>query len=220
MFNLNGDTKSIYNIENYMPNENKNMSNENDEHLDTSLSMKKDTKKSKLKIERTKDNEYSLDDFIEVDIDSIEDLEVNDFIRYMNKSDKILKKGGYLVRIYSRVLKDNTEKVYLLLSFNRVISTKFNSGTFSIALNNIEKLYKKIANVIEHGVITNSIDGISSNVDSNVQNIYDELALKNKEITILKNDVENLKRDSFKTDERIKKIVGYIKEISIKINKQ
>lgn len=158
-----------------------------------------------------------LKNFIEISLSDIDKLQKGDFIRYRLKSDGILKKGGYLFNIFSKTLKNGTEKTYIQLSFNKTFLENNSMGIYKVSLDNIDKIYKKIDNNIEYNIIKNSIDGISDNFNSDINNLYDATKNKEDEILLLKQEIELLKKENKKTEERFKKIVSYVKEISERI---
>ena len=216
MFNLKDNnkapTKDIKS--NNITNQNNTTNNQNNK-LSTSLSLHK----NKREIPDNDDNEF-LKNFIEIQKDNLDQLQKNDFIRYRNKTDGELKKGGYVVDIYNKVLKSGEEKIYIKLSFNKTFINAGRVGTFPISLDNLDKIYKRIENKIEYGIVSDSINGISENFGSDINNIYETLRNNNLEISSLRDEVEELKKENIKTEVRLKKIVGYIKEISDKISPQ
>lgn len=165
-----------------------------------------------LNIPDNDENDF-LRNFIEIPLDQIDQLQKNDFVRYKNKTDGDIKKGGYVVDIYTRVLKNGEEKTYIKLSFNKTFINNNRFGTFPVSLDNIEKLYKRIENQIEFNQVSNSISGISENFGNDINNIFELLRNKDLEINSLKLDIEELKKDNKKTEDRLRKMLSYIKEV-------
>ena len=67
--------------------------------------------------------------------------------------------------------------------------------------------------------MSNGINGITNNFGSDIENLYELNREKDMQINELKLSVEELKKEKNKTDDRIKKIINYIKEISERLNK-
>lgn len=213
MFKLNNDN---------MDNTNSSMDNLNKRNVPIlnpklATSLQKSNLGMPINIPDNVENDF-LKNFIEISKDQLDQLQKNDFIRYKLKSDGELKKGGYIVDIISRTLKSGVEKVYIKISFNKSFINNGRVGTYQVSVDNIDKLYKKIENQMEYTMISNSINGLSDNIGSDISNLYEMGKNKELEIIALKSEIEELKKESKKTEDRLKKIVGYIKEISDRIN--
>lgn len=174
--------------------------------------------KKNIVVDKSDEYEDELKDFIEIQKDEIQKIQKNDFIRYVSKKDNELKKGGYVLDIYSKVSKKGEEKIYIKLSFNKTIMKNSAIGVYNILLDNISNIYKKIHSPVEYNIIKNSINGVSSHMNDDIRNLYDTISSKDTELELLKKDIKYLKDENKKNEERIRKIVGYIKDISNKLN--
>lgn len=163
------------------------------------------------------DYSTELKNFIELRKDQLNQLQKGDFVRYTNKTDDELKKGGYVVDVYSKVLKSGEEKTYIKLSFNQSQLQTGRMGVFIVLINNINKIYKKIENQVEYKSVSDGISNMEEHLVSDINGVYELFKKKEIEIKLMKTDIDNLKKENKKTEDRMKQIVKFITELRERI---
>ena len=159
----------------------------------------------------------SLNGLIEIPKSNIQELQIGDFIRY-TKLDGILMKGGYIADIYNKTNKKGVEDTYIKIIYNKSVINGMKPSGYPIKLSTIIKLYKKVENRIELGVITNNLNGISENVSSDINIIYDLIKDKDTEIKLLKQQVFLLENSNKKNKRHFIQLIEQINLMNNKIN--
>jgi hypothetical protein len=120
-----------------------------------------------------------------VDKNEWKNLQQATHIRYLRK-DGLFRKGGYIKAIWNT---DNNIRIDLVTNFN------YNAISWSIYSNNVEKIWKKTSENIEHSIINNDLIELKEKIDD-----LDEIT------KILKIEIQKIINEQKRLIELIRKI--------------
>lgn len=167
-------------------------------------------------IQLENNDEEALKGFVEVSKSDLDQLQIGDFIRY-TKLDGKLMKGGYINDIFNKTNTQGEENTYIKISYNKSKINNVFSG-YTVKLNTIIKLYKKLENNIEFNMINNNLNGINENINSDINIIYDLVRNRDTEIELLKQKVTMLENINKKNKKHFIQLIEQINFMNNKIN--